>query len=100
MVTKSGIYGGFKVAKNAIKILINKIIPINKILCEPQMGKRGLYSNLSTKNLNIFSRRLMNFLQYADGKKMTYFKFQKLIKLNNREVLKIYKILKKEKLVQ
>ena len=44
LVTKSGIYGGFKVAKNAIKILINKIIPINKILCEPQMGKRGLYS--------------------------------------------------------
>ncbi len=99
LVTKSGIYGGFKVAKNAIKILINKIIPINKILCEPQMGKRGLYSNLSTKNLNIFSRRLMNFLQYADGKN-DIFQISKLIKLNNREVLKIYKILKKEKLVQ
>ncbi len=99
LVTKSGIFGGFKVAKNAIKILINKIIPINKILCEPQMGKRGLYSNLSTKNLNIFSRRLMNFLQYADGKN-DIFQISKLIKLNNREVLKIYKILKKEKLVQ
>ena len=99
LVTKSGIYGGFKVAKNAIKILINKIVPINKILCEPQMGKRGLYSNLSTKNLNIFSRRLMNFLQYADGKN-DIFQISKLIKLNNREVLKIYKILKKEKLVQ
>ena len=63
------------------------------------MGKRGLYSNLSTKNLNIFSRRLMNFLQYADGKN-DIFQISKLIKLNDREVLKIYKILKKEKLVQ
>ena len=99
LVTKSGIYGGFKVAKTAIRILINKIIPINRILCEPQMGKRGLYSNLSTKNVNIFSRRLMNFLQYSDGKN-DLFKISKLIKLKMSEVLKIYKILKKEKLVQ
>ena len=41
----------------------------------------------------------MNFLQYADGKN-DIFQISKLIKLNNREVLKIYKILKKEKLVQ
>ena len=99
LVTKSGIYGGFKVAKTAIRILSNKIIPINRILCEPQMGKRGLYSNLSTKNVNIFSRRLMNFLQYSDGKN-DLFKISKLIKLKMSEVLKIYKILKKEKLVQ
>ena len=49
LVTKKGIYGGFSVAKEAIKILLNKEIPKAKYLCEPQMGKRGLYSNLSIK---------------------------------------------------
>ena len=42
-MTKNGIAGGFKVSKEAIKFLMKKIIPKNNILCEPQMGKRGLY---------------------------------------------------------
>ena len=50
LVTIKGVKGGFKVAKKAIEILLNNIIPKNKILCEPQMGKRGLYPNLSTKS--------------------------------------------------
>ena len=99
LVTKSGINGGFKVAKTAIKIMSKKIVPLNKIMCEPQMGKRGLYSNLSTKNLNLFSRNLMNFLQYSDGIN-DLFKISKLIKLDYKDVLKIYKILKKEKLIE
>jgi aminopeptidase-like protein len=99
LVTKSGTNGGFKVAKTAIKIMLKKIVPLNKILCEPQMGKRGLYSNLSTKNLDLFSRNLMNFLQYSDGVN-DLFKISKLIKLNYRDVLKIYKTLKKEKLIE
>jgi aminopeptidase-like protein len=99
LVTKSGVYGGFKVAKTAIEILLKKIIPFNKILCEPQMGKRGLYSNLSTKNLNIFSRNLMNFLQYSDGKNDLN-KISRLINLDKKKVLKIYKLLIKEKLIK
>jgi len=99
LVTKSGVNGGFKVAKTAIEILLKKIIPLNKILCEPQMGKRGLYSNLSTKNLNLFSRNLMNFLQYSDGKNDLN-KISKMIKLKYREVLKIYRLLLKEKLIK
>ena len=43
VVTLKGIKGGYNVAKKSIIILLNKIIPKNKILCEPQMGKRGLF---------------------------------------------------------
>ena len=50
LVTEKGISGGFKVAKTAIEILLEKIIPKNKILCEPQMGKRNLYPSLSSKD--------------------------------------------------
>ena len=68
VVTLKGVMGGYKVAKEAIKLLLKKIIPKNKILCEPQMGKRGLYPTLSTKNKKTISRNYMDFLQYADGK--------------------------------
>ena len=54
LVTKKGIRGGFIVAKTAIDILRKKIIPKNKILCEPQMGKRGLYhQRLSQKKIKM-----------------------------------------------
>ena len=68
LVTLRGISGGYKVASTAIKILLKKIIPQNIILCEPQMGKRGMYPTLSTKKENSITRSYMNFLQYSDGK--------------------------------
>ncbi len=68
LVTKKGIYGGFKVAREAIKNLSNKIIPITTIKCEPFMTKRNLYDTLSIKKPNYEIKDIMNFIQYADGK--------------------------------
>ena len=100
LVTKKGISEGAKVAMNAIKILSKKIIPKYTILCEPQMGKRNLYSNLSFKhNKKSFnSRKLMNFLQYADGSN-DLVKISKLIKLKYGETFKIYRLLSKHNLI-
>jgi len=67
LVTIKGVTGGFKVAKTAIKILLNNIYPKNKLICEPQMGKRGLYPTLSAGNLNKLTLSYMDFLQYSDG---------------------------------
>lgn len=98
LVTKSGINGSFKVAKTAIELLLKKIIPKNNVLCEPQMGKRGLYPSLSNKNRDTFSKKLMSFLQYADGKN-DLDKISKLVKINYKEAFKIYNILSKYKLI-
>ena len=98
LVTLKGVTGGFKVAKTSIEILLKKIIPKNNILCEPQMGRRNLYSNLSTKNKNTFSNNLMSFLQYADGKNDLK-EISKLIKLKYNETLKIYNLLIKKELI-
>ena len=38
-----------------------------KCHCEPQLGKRGLYPTLSTKESGKVVRNMMNFLAYADG---------------------------------
>jgi aminopeptidase-like protein len=43
------LFGGFNVAKKSIEILLERIYPKCKIMCEPQMGKRGLYPVLSKK---------------------------------------------------
>ena len=98
LVTIKGVKGGFKVAKKAIEILLNNIIPKNKILCEPQMGKRGLYPNLSTKSGSKKSKIYMNFLQYADGKNDLKF-IAKKIKINLRSAKKKYIFLKKNNLI-
>lgn len=39
-----------------------------KCLGEPQLGKRGLYPTLSTKDSGRIVRDMMNFIAYADGK--------------------------------
>ena len=41
---------------------------MNLSICEPQLGKRGLYPNTSTKDTFSETRRMMNLLAYADGK--------------------------------
>ena len=93
-MTLKGISGGFKVASNAIKILLKKIIPKNIVLCEPQMGKRGLYPAFGYKG----TENYMNFLQYADGKNDLNM-ISKKIKVNLLLTKKIYIELKKYKLI-
>ena len=98
IVTEKGIKGAFKVVKEAINILIKKIIPKNIILCEPQMGKRSLRSTLSTKIIKKSASDYTNFLQYADGKNDLK-KISELIKLSYKDTFKVYNILAKYKLV-
>ena len=98
VVTQKGVNGGYKVVKKAINILLNKIIPISTILCEPQMSKKGLYSILNRKDkLNYID--LKNFIQYADGKN-DLDSISKYIKLNIRTTKKICKILLMHKLIR
>ena len=98
LVTLKGIKGGFSVAKESVNFLMNKIIPKNTILCEPQMGKRGLYPTLSTKEKKSTTKNYMNFLQYADGNNSLE-KISKIINLSSSETKKIFIKLKAYKLI-
>ena len=79
-------------------ILLNQIIPKSTTLCEPQMSKRGLYPNLSSKKRNKISQNYMDFIQYSDGKN-TLEEISKKIDLSIFRTKSIYKLLKKKKLV-
>ena len=99
LVTKKGINGGFRVAKKCIEILLDEIIPKNRIMCEPYMNNKKLYPLFpSQKKKKIFSKQCMNFLQYADGKNSLK-KISSLININQDQAKKIYKILIQKKLI-
>jgi aminopeptidase-like protein len=98
LITIKGCSGGFNVARKSIEILLERIYPKCKILCEPQMGKRGLYPTLSKKNGNKLTRTYMDFLQYADGTNSLE-KISSLIKSDLKSVKRIYNIFSKYNLV-
>ena len=37
------------------------------VLCEPQLGKRGLYPTINTKTSNEKVEQMMNLISYSDG---------------------------------
>jgi aminopeptidase-like protein len=98
VVTYRGISGGFKVVKEAIEILQEEIYPKYKIICEPQMGKRGFYKKVFLKEKKLSSDTYMDFLQYADGRNSLK-EISKIINLSFINSKKIFKKLLKKKVI-
>jgi len=67
VVTPSGLEGGFIALRRAIEIIEQNIYLKTTVLCEPQLGKRGLYPSLSTKESGEQVRGMMNLISYCDG---------------------------------
>ena len=67
VVTPGGLEGGYTVLKKAIEVIEkNKIYKV-KVLCEPQMGKRGLYPTLSSKKSDKKVKLMMDLISLCDG---------------------------------
>lgn len=67
LVTPSGLLGGYKVLRQSIECIEADETLCKTVLCEPQLGKRGLYPTISTKNSGSVVKDMMNFLAYCDG---------------------------------
>ncbi|MCX9597635.1 DUF4910 domain-containing protein [Vibrio cholerae] len=67
VVTAEGLDGGFNAIWNAIEALERNVYPKVKVLCEPQLGKRGLYPTLSTKASGAEVRLMMDLITWSDG---------------------------------
>jgi aminopeptidase-like protein len=67
LVTPSGLAGGFLVYMRILQCLEANCHPKVTVLCEPQLGKRGLYPTLSTKNSSAEVRTMLNLIAYSDG---------------------------------
>lgn len=67
VVTPSGLAGGFNALQCAINILEQNIIPRVTTLGEPQLGKRGLYPDISAKYTADSVFAMLNMISYCDG---------------------------------
>ena len=67
LVTPAGLEGGFNALKRAIETIEADCRPRMKVLGEPQLGKRGLYPTISTKESGASVRTMMNLITYCDG---------------------------------
>jgi aminopeptidase-like protein len=69
VVTEKGLQESLEFYLDCIEILENnRFYPKINVLCEPQLGKRGLYPSVSTKESGKSVRNMMNFISYCDGK--------------------------------
>lgn len=66
-VTPAGLEGGYTALKRAIEVIEANRVPVATMLGEPQLGKRGLYPNLSATGSAVSHRKVLNLLAYADG---------------------------------
>ena len=114
LVTERGLKQSFKLTKEAIKNLMkeknilkknkknnfSKNNPYAKMICEPQLGKRGLYPLVGSRGAKKRSvRDILDFLQFADGNN-NLFEIAKFMKCSLKKAMKIHRILKKEKLLR
>lgn len=67
LITSYGLQGSIDWLKDLVRLIEGNRIYVSTVLCEPQLGKRGLYSTLSQKGTSHKSKVLMDFLAYSDG---------------------------------
>lgn len=69
LVTAKGLQGSFEIYKECIELIEKNSKYKIKCFGEPQLGKRGLYPTLSTKESGKIVRDMMNFIAFADGER-------------------------------
>jgi aminopeptidase-like protein len=67
LISAEGLEGSFEIYMKILNALEHNRKYRIKCICEPQLGKRGLYPTLSTKETKSAVADMMNFIAYADG---------------------------------
>jgi len=67
LISPSGLLGGFEAMQKCLRILESNYFYRATLLCEPQLGRRGLYPTMSTSTSGVTVRDLKNILAYSDG---------------------------------
>jgi aminopeptidase-like protein len=66
-ISANGLNGAYNVYIAIIDALENNYKYANTVLCEPQLGRRGMYPDVSTKSSKSTVGTMMNLLAYCDG---------------------------------
>ena len=70
LISSAGLEGAYNVIKKSIIIIEENNFFKSNVLCEPQLGKHGLYSNFGPEGAvnGSIERNTLNLLSYSDGK--------------------------------
>lgn len=66
-ISAEGLGNSLSVLQKTVQLLEKNQKYRVKILCEPQLGKRGLYPTISQKNTYADIKKIQDFVAYADG---------------------------------
>jgi len=69
VVTPAGLEGGYNALRLALEAIERHCHPRLTVLCEPQLGRRGLYPQLSTPEAGSGVPLILNLITWADGTK-------------------------------
>ena len=97
-VTPKGLQESYDFYVKLIEVLENNFKYRVTVLCEPQMGKRGLYHQVSHRGRSDFVKTLMDFLAYADGKN-DLIDIGNILKKSAYSLIEIAKLLLEENLL-
>lgn len=67
LISQDGLDGSLAVLKRCVEALEANATYVAVMPCEPQLGPRGLYPTMSTRDSGQQVRAMMNLLAYADG---------------------------------
>ena len=68
LISPAGLQGAYEVYQQVIQVLEHNANYQIQCLCEPQLGKRGLYPTVSQKGSYNGIKAMTDFIAYADGK--------------------------------
>lgn len=91
VVTPTGLDGGYWAIRRAIEAIEKNRKYQVVVLCEPQMGKRGLYPTLSTKESGKQVRLMMNLISLCDGQNTLL----EIAEILNEPIWNLYGLIKK-----
>ncbi len=99
VVTANGLQGSFDIMKNIIDAFELGLYPKVKFLCEPNLGKRGLYPLSSELNGVHPAEFRTNVLTYCDGEK-SLFEISQILNINLYYVIQEIEVLRKNNLIE
>jgi len=101
-ISQKGLEGSFKVIKSIIDVFELGLYPLVNCIGEPQLGKRGLYSNISKSDFNRRKNDIsnrMDIIAYCNGRN-SIFEIASITKIDLPTVIDEIKLLSENKLIE
>lgn len=98
VISPDGLEGGYEAIRKIIEAVENNFVYRAAVLCEPRLGKRGLYPTAYIGGIGEYTHTVRNLLAYANGTR-TLLEIASRIRKPIWELYEIVEVLEKENLL-